>query len=108
MGFWCARPAIMERHRARIDHDPAALLSLQRRLMGQTRFALAGPEYVRKKEAPIPELAAWYNKKSLTVGCRAPLGAELYAPSFADTLADGFAFLMPYYDYFSTLWADGA
>ena len=107
MGFWCAQPAMMERHRARIDQAPQALLTLDRRLRRQKTFALEGPEYARKKVSACPELERWYNKKSLTVGRRETLGEELYSPDLARTLSDGFAFLMPYYDYFSTLWADG-
>lgn len=107
MGFWCAQPAMMERHRARIDQAPQALLTLDRRLRRQKTFALEGPEYARKKVSACPELERWYNKKSLTVGRREALGEELYSPDLARTLSDGFAFLMPYYDYFSTLWADG-
>ena len=30
----------------------------------------------------------------------------IYGPGLADRLVEGFAFLMPYYDYFSTLWTD--
>ena len=107
MGFWCAQPAMMERHRARIDQAPQALLTLDRRLRRQKTFALEGPEYARKKVSACPELERWYNKKSLTVGRREALGEELCSPALARTLSDGFAFLMPYYDYFSTLWADG-
>lgn len=106
MGFWCARPVVMEKHRARIDRDPKPLLRLANRLEKQELFALDGPEYARKKTAPDPRLDSWYNKKSLSVGRDCPLTEELYTPSLVDTLVDGFTFLMPYYDYFSTLWAD--
>jgi uncharacterized protein (TIGR02453 family) len=107
MGFWCARPAMMEKHRARMDRDPKPMLKLARKLDKQDLFTLDGPEYARKKDAPDPKLASWYNKKSLSVGRDLPLTEELYTPELVDTLADGFTFLMPYYEYFSTLWADG-
>ncbi len=61
----------------------------------------------KKKQAPHPKLTDWYNKKSLSIGCTRPLDEGLYSPALVDTLVDGFTFLMPYYDYFSTLWADG-
>ena len=41
------------------------------------------------------------------MGCTRPLDDELYSPALVDTLVEGFTFLMPYYDYFSTLWAEG-
>lgn len=106
MGFWCAKPVVMEKHRARIDRDPAPLRKLEKALRRQELFTLNGPEYARRKEAPDPLLADWYNKKSLSVGRECPLTEELYSPALVDTLTDGFSFLMPYYDYFSTLWAD--
>ena len=106
MGFWCAKPVVMEKHRARIDRDPKPLLRLENRLRKQDQFTLNGPEYARQKACPEPKLASWYNKKSLSVGRYAPLSEELYSPALVDTLVDGFSFLIPYYDYFSTLWAD--
>ena len=106
MGFWCAKPVVMEKHRARIDRNPKPLLRLENKLRKQDQFVLNGPEDARQKTCPEPKLASWYNKKSLSVGRECPLSEELYSPALADTLVDGFSFLMPYYDYFSTLWAD--
>ncbi len=107
MGFWMADPAIMAAHRARMDRDCRPMLKLARKLSRQDVFALEGPEYARKKEPPHKDLADWYNKRSLSLGCERPLTEELYSPALADILAEGYAFLMPYYDYFATLWADG-
>ena len=106
MGFWCAKAVVMEKHRARIHRDPAPLLKLERKLNGQDLFTLRGPEYSRRKACPESALADWYNKKSLSVGFESPLSEELYSPLLVDRLVEGFTFLMPYYDYFSTLWAD--
>ena len=106
MGFWCSQPVVMAKHRARIDRDPKPLLRLDNKLRRQKEFVLEGPEYSRAKTAPDPRLAPWYNKKSLTVIHEEPLSELLYTPELADRLAEGFTFLMPYYDYFSTLWAD--
>ena len=106
MGFWSAQPIIMEKHRARIDRDPTPLLKLHNRLAKQSEFALEGPEYSRKKPCSESRLAGWYNKKSLDLGHSEALTADVYQPALADRLAEGFTFLMPYYDYFSTLWAD--
>lgn len=107
MGYWMAPAAIMQKHRARIDRDCKPLLKLARRLDRQDVFVLEGPEYARKREAPDKRLESWYNKRSLSIGCTQPLSEQLYSPGLVDTLVDGFVFLTPYYEYFSTLWADG-
>lgn len=106
MGFWCAQPVMMAKHRARIDRDPQGMLRLANRLKKQEEFVLEGPEYKRAKQAPRPQLECWYNKKSLSLTHQEPLSELLYSPVLADRLTEGFSFLMPYYDYFSTLWAD--
>jgi len=106
MGFWCAQAAVMEKHRARIDRDPKPLLKLHNKLAGQGEFVLEGPSYSRQKPCAEPRLAEWYNKKSLSVGHEEALTEFIYGPELAGRLVEGFTFLMPYYDYFSTLWAD--
>ena len=58
------------------------------------------------KPCAEPRLAEWYNKKSLSIGHEEPLSEAVYSPELAGRLVEGFSFLMPYYDYFSTLWAD--
>ena len=106
MGFWCAQALVMEKHRARIDRDPKPLLKLESKLARQEEFVLEGPAYKRQKPCAEPKLAAWYNKKSLSIGHEEELTEFIYTSELADRLVEGFAFLMPYYDYFSTLWAD--
>ena len=63
-------------------------------------------EYSRKKPCAHPGLEGWYNRKSLSLGHEEELSELLYTPALAERLVEGFSFLMPYYDYFSTLWAD--
>ena len=106
MGFWDTQAVTMMKHRARIDNNPKPLLRLHNRLAKQDEFILEGPAYSRQKPCGEPKLAEWYNKKSLTVSHEEPLTEFLYGPELADRLVEGFTFLMPYYDYFSTLWAD--
>lgn len=106
MGFWEADPLTMEKHRARIDRDPKPLLRLHNKLAKQGEFTLQGPDYKRPKPCGEPRLSAWYNKKSLSIGHEEELTELIYTPALADRLRSGFAFLMPYYNYFSTLWAD--
>ncbi len=106
MGFWAADAAVMAKFRARMDRDHRPMLRLANRLARQNEFALDGPEYVRKKTPPHPKLLDWYNKRSLDIGHSEALTEAIYQPELAGRIVDGFAFLMPYYEYFSTLWAD--
>ena len=104
MGFYSATAQTMERFRR--ETAPKPLLKLHNRLARQEEFVLEGPEYSRKKVCAESRLADWYNKKSLSVGHEEELTEFIYTPALADRLVEGFSFLMPYYDYFSTLWAD--
>ena len=107
MGFWCARPVTMAKHRSRMDRDHKPLLKLANRLNRQQEFTLDGPDYVKLgREAPHKVLTPWYSKKSLVLIHEEELTELIYSPELADRLVEGFTFLMPYYDYFSTLWAD--
>lgn len=108
MGYYAARASTMARHRARIDRDAKPMLALAQTLAGQTEFTLDGPAYAREKPCPVPELCPWYNKKSFSlIHEQSPLNEEIYAPALADRLVEGYRFLMPFYDYFSTLDGDG-
>ena len=106
MGFWDAQAVTMMKHRARIDRDPKPLLRLHNKLEKQHEFVLEGPAYSRPKPCAEPRLGTWYNKRILSIGHEEPLTEAVYDPALADRLVEGFTFLMPYYDYFSTLWAD--
>lgn len=109
LGYYAARALTMQKHRARIDRDPKPLLALAKRLADQKDFVLDGPSYAKAKPCGVPALAEWYNKKSFSLICeQAPLGEEIYRPELADRLLEGYRFLMPFYDYFSTLDSDGA
>lgn len=107
MGFWAAKPVVMAKHRARIDRDPQPLLKLVRKLDKQSEFVLDGPDYSKlSREAPHADLDDWYRKKSLALSHEEPLTEGLYSHDLVDRLVEGFSFLMPYYDYFATLWAE--
>ena len=106
LGFYQAKALTMAKFRARLDKAPQLFEKLIAPLAKQTDFILSGPEYVRKKAAPTPKTAAWYNRRSFSLVCEKPNGAELFSPDLADKLTLGFTFLMPLYDYFITLDAD--
>jgi len=106
LGYYQARPITMAKLRARIDKNPKKFEQLIAPLEKQDEFTLDGEEYKRKKEAPSPKTAAWYNKKSFSLIHSQPNGEELYTPELADRLVSGYEFLMPFYDYFITLDSD--
>lgn len=107
MGFWAAKSVTMVKHRARMERDHRPLLRLANRLNRQKEFVLEGPDYSKlSRPSPHPGLEDWYRKKSLALIHEEPLTEELYSHELVDRLVEGFAFLMPYYDYFSTLWAE--
>ena len=108
LGYYQAKPMTMAKLRARIDRSPAKFEQLIAPLDTQDEFALDGPEYARKKTAPTPKTAEWYNKKSFSLIHRQPNGPELYQPELAGRITAGIRFLMPFYDWFITLDADPA
>ena len=80
MGFWCAAPALMALYRQRIDADPKPLEKLVRRFDRQQTFRLTGPEYARSKGQVSDLLRPWYQKKSLSLQCEAPLDQRIFSP----------------------------
>lgn len=106
LGYYQARPETMVKLRARIDKNPKAFENLIASLDGQNEFVLDGPEYVRKKEAPSLKSAAWYNKKSFSLIHNQINDEELFSPELVNRIVEGYAFLMPLYDYFITLDSD--
>jgi uncharacterized protein (TIGR02453 family) len=106
LGYYQARPDTMAKHRVRIDRDPRVFEKLIAPLGKQDEFSLDGPEYARKKEAPTQKTAQWYNKKSFSLIHNQSNGSELFSPNLANRLVAGYAFLMPFYDYFITLDSD--
>ncbi|MDR1564509.1 MAG: DUF2461 domain-containing protein [Oscillospiraceae bacterium] len=106
LGYYSARPETMAKLRARIDKNPKAFEKLIAPLAKQEEFVLEGSEYVRKKAAPSPKTEAWYNKKTFSLIHNGQIEAELFTPEFSRRIAEGFAFLMPFYDYFIMLNAE--
>jgi len=106
LGYYSAKAVTMAKHRARIDNNPKPLEKLARLLGGQTEFVLEGESYARPKGDPGGLLKAWYNMKKFSLIHEDKLTEELYSPDLAVRVAEGFSFLAPFYDYFSTLYAD--
>ena len=107
LGFW-PKPETLAKLRARMDKAPKKFETLIAPLARQDEFALDGPEYARKKEAPTPKTAPWYNRKSIMLIHSQPNGEELYSPELVGRIADGIGVLMPFYDYFAAVESDPA
>ena len=106
MGFYSATPTIMAKLRARIDRDPKPMERLARRLSGRGDYILEGELYRRAKGEKGALLNPWYNRKSIAIAWDRPCEGSLFERGLLEEIADGVDFLMPFYDYFSTLQAD--
>ena len=101
------RAEAMKEKRARLDRDPKTMEALTRKLNRQEEFILETEDYKRPKAAaPAPLLEPWYQAKSLTVCHEEKLTEDLFSRAIVDRLKKGFAFLLPFYDYFVTLDGD--
>lgn len=104
MGYYCPKALTMAKLRARLDRDPKTMEVLTRRLNGQKEFVLEAETYKRPKgPAPTPLLEPWYRAKSFSICHEEKLTEELFSRAIVDRLKEGYAFLLPYYDYFVTL-----
>ena len=89
----------MEAYRKAVDEHPEVLEKLVKRFNKQAQFTLSGPEYARKKTAPSPLLAAWYNKKSINLQHDAAPDERMLSPELAQDIIEGFRTLMPRVKY---------
>ena len=80
---------------------------LTRALQQQKEFVLDAQDYKRPRaSAPSPLLEPWYRMKSFSICHEESLTEELFSRQLVDRLQKGYAFLLPYYDYFVTLEGD--
>lgn len=100
MGFYSATPRQMEAYRQAVEANPARLERLAERLLAQNTFVLEGELYKHPKGDLGPLLNPWYQRKWLGLACHRDFDESLYDLALPRKLADGFQFLMPYYEYF--------
>lgn len=106
MGYYSATPLTMAKFRARVDRDPESMEKLARRLKRQSNYVLEGELYRRPKGEKGPLLDPWYNRKNIAIGWDRPCEGSLFERKLVDEIADAVDFLMPFFDYFSTLDSD--
>lgn len=106
MGYYSATPLTMAKLRARIDRDPKPMEKLARRLKRQEEYVLEGETYRRPKGEKGALLNPWYNRRNIAIAWDRPCEGSLFQAGLAQEIADGVDFLMPFFDYFSTLNSD--
>ena len=105
MGYWDAPAGVMARLRARIDRDPAPVEKLARQLE-HSPFHLEGQEYKRPKGDPGPLLSPWYNRKNIAISREENCEGVLFTQQLFDQVLADIKFLVPYYQYLSSLSGD--
>ena len=63
-------------------------------------FRLEGENYARRKGHADERIGAWYNKKYISLSCNRKYDALCCSHDLVDVIKEGFAFLMPYYEFF--------
>ena len=100
MGFWAATSAEMETYRRFIAGHPAQMEELAVALRDNGLFRLGGEDFKRPKGDVGELLNPWYNKKNVFISAEFDFGGDLLSPELPKILADGYTFLMPYYELF--------
>ena len=91
----------------RMDRDPKPMEKLTRALARQEEFLLETEDYKRPRSAaPSKVLEPWYRAKRFTICHQGQLEDALFCRDIVDRLKEGYRFLLPYYDQFSTLDSD--
>lgn len=104
MGCWSAgRNALLDRFRAQVKLDPAPAERLARRLQTQDVFVLSGESFKKHKLETSPLLQSWVDKKWLGLEHRALHNEISLSDRLFGFIAEGWDWLMPFYEYFLTL-----
>lgn len=106
LGLWCGQTVTAAKLRRRMDNHPEVMAELTERLNGQNEFVLEGQEYAKRKVPSCAVLEPWYQKKHYSLVHHGDNGTQLYDVSLVERIFEGWKFLMPFYEYFSTLSGD--
>lgn len=99
-GYYHMQPETMQNLRRLLREKPQAVQKVVGARAFQRRFALMGDSYVRQHQPPEgmpPALAQIYRKKSVYAEHHLESMADLFSPALAQTIADDFAVLAPFY-----------
>ncbi len=100
-------PSSMAKLRARMARDPKPMEKLTRSLQRQSEFALDLPQYKKPRgAAPSKLLEPWYQARTFDVFHYGDPGEEIFSRELVERLKEGYTYLLPWFDYFSTLAGD--
>ncbi len=100
MGFYGATAEQMEAFRRSVDANPARFQRLAAEIEELGEFEIEGEEYKRPKGDRGPLINKWYNRRRLGLERSADFGGELLTRSLPQRLVEGYAKLMPMYEFF--------
>jgi uncharacterized protein (TIGR02453 family) len=107
MGCYAVKPLTMAKLRARMDANPAPMEKLTRKISRQNEFTLDNPTYKKPKgPAPSKLLEPWYLMKGYSLTHTGKLDEQAFSRDIVARVEKGYDFLIPFYQYFSTLDAD--
>ena len=98
LGYWM-RAADAVRYRKLIDTKPKEMEKLVRTFDAQKEFVLDGAEYARPKGHVGDPLEHWYNKRWIALIASRKYDDVCYSAQLAQTVKNGFDFLMPYFEF---------
>lgn len=100
MGFYSAKSWQMENFRRLVDANPARFERLVRDVERHGEFRLSGEEYKKPKGHYEEPICRWYSRKQLGLECCRDFGGDIFRAELPEILVDGFAKLMPMYEFF--------
>lgn len=103
MGCRTQSTAVMDLLRAEAVRNPDKLDALRLLFEQQDVFTLDGEHYRRPKVQVREALMPWVNRKYLGFRCGRPHGDEGFGAGLFDTVRQGYALLMPLYEYYLNL-----
>lgn len=103
MGCWSEGQVLMQRFRRQAAADPGPAEKLARCFAQQSEFVLWGQPYKKQKYQAGPLLTDWVNRRELGFHSQHLHGEDSFGPGLRDRLISAYDWLMPYYQFFSTL-----
>lgn len=105
MGYWCPKPALMDKFRQKGLREKERLEKLARSLNRQEKFRLYGTMYKKKKVETSDLLDPWLNRRDIGLSCEKEYdeGSPFFGPELVTEIVDGFDYLAPFFRFFQEL-----
>lgn len=101
-GYYHMQPETMHNFRAKLRGEPKRVLKIIQAPAFRSSFSLMGDTYVRQYQPPEgmhKALGELYRKKSIYAEHHLRSMEDLFSPALADTIAQGFLALKPFYAF---------